>query len=213
MVIADVLRGRGGLVVRLERRARNGPRRPARRRSGRSRGHGAEAPPRRSRSAPNEHRDYYLGYSNSVLWPVFHNRLDLARFDAGFYQRYVEVNQRFAEALAPLLLERRHVWVHDYHLIPLAAELRKRGVSKPDRIFPAYPGAPAADLSCHPGAPRARARPQRLRPHRAADERRRREPHQVPRGQRGGPHTPGRAHSVFDRAARDRELPGRHQSR
>src|SRR5690606_494723 len=36
-----------------------------------------------------EHRDYYLGYSNSVLWPVFHNRLDLAHFDAGFFPRYI----------------------------------------------------------------------------------------------------------------------------
>ena len=31
-----------------------------------------------------DHDSYYLGYSNDVLWPVFHNRLDLARFEAGF---------------------------------------------------------------------------------------------------------------------------------
>jgi trehalose 6-phosphate synthase len=37
-----------------------------------------------------EYADYYLGYANSVLWPVFHNRLDLAKFEAGFFERFVE---------------------------------------------------------------------------------------------------------------------------
>ncbi len=37
-----------------------------------------------------EHDEYYLGYSNDVLWPVFHSRLDLAQFEAGYYQRYLE---------------------------------------------------------------------------------------------------------------------------
>ena len=32
---------------------------------------------------PEEHAGYYLGYANSVLWPVFHNRIDLAQFEAG----------------------------------------------------------------------------------------------------------------------------------
>src|SRR5262245_41495492 len=33
-----------------------------------------------------EYAGYYLGYANSVLWPVFHNRLDLAQFEAGFFE-------------------------------------------------------------------------------------------------------------------------------
>jgi trehalose 6-phosphate synthase len=91
----------------------------------------------------NEHRDYYLGYSNSVLWPVFHNRLDLARFDAGFYQRYVGVNARFARALRPLIQPDDIIWIHDYHLIPLASELRRAGVQNPIGFYLHIPVPPS----------------------------------------------------------------------
>jgi trehalose 6-phosphate synthase len=78
-----------------------------------------------------EYAGYYLGYANSVLWPVFHNRLDLAKFEAGFFQQYVEANRRLATLLQPLLRAEDIIWVHDYHLIPFAAELRRRGVTNP----------------------------------------------------------------------------------
>ncbi len=90
-----------------------------------------------------EHRDYYLGYSNSVLWPVFHNRLDLARFEAGFYARYRSVNQRFARALLKLIQPDDVLWVHDYHLIPLAAELRAAGVTNPIGFYLHIPVPPS----------------------------------------------------------------------
>jgi len=76
-----------------------------------------------------EHQGYYLGYANSVLWPVFHNRLDVAQFEAGFFDQYVDVNGHLAELLRPLLRDDDVIWVHDYHLIPLGAELRRRGVT------------------------------------------------------------------------------------
>jgi trehalose 6-phosphate synthase len=76
----------------------------------------------------DEHDRYYLGYSNSVLWPVFHNRLDLAQFDAGYFEQYIGVNRRLATLLQPMLRADDIIWVHDYHLIPLAIELRKLGV-------------------------------------------------------------------------------------
>src|SRR5262245_7994827 len=75
-----------------------------------------------------DHQGYYLGYANSVLWPVFHNRLDLAQFEAGFFDRFVGVNARLAGQLQPLLHKDDVIWVHDYHLIPFAAELRRLGV-------------------------------------------------------------------------------------
>ncbi|MFT3717463.1 alpha,alpha-trehalose-phosphate synthase (UDP-forming) [Pseudorhodoferax sp.] len=74
-----------------------------------------------------DHDAYYLGYSNAVLWPVFHYRLDLADFDAGYIEGYRRVNQLFARKLLPLLREDDVIWVHDYHLIPLAGELRALG--------------------------------------------------------------------------------------
>jgi trehalose 6-phosphate synthase len=51
--------------------------------------------------SPEDHAGYYLGYSNGVLWPVFHYRLDLARFDAGFIEAYRRVNRLFAHKLMP----------------------------------------------------------------------------------------------------------------
>ena len=75
-----------------------------------------------------DYAGYYLGYANSVLWPVFHNRLDLAQFEAGFFERFVDVNRRLAGLLQPMLRADDIIWVHDYHLIPFAAELRRRGV-------------------------------------------------------------------------------------
>lgn len=79
--------------------------------------------------SPDEHEQYYLGYANSVLWPVFHNRLDLAQFEAGYFEQYMAVNRRLATLLAPFLRQDDVIWVHDYHLIPLAGELRRLGVT------------------------------------------------------------------------------------
>lgn len=91
----------------------------------------------------DDHRDYYLGYSNSVLWPVFHNRLDLAQLEGGFFARYCDVNRRFAEALFPLLQPTDTIWIHDYHLILLARELRRLGAKNPIGFFLHIPVPPA----------------------------------------------------------------------
>jgi trehalose 6-phosphate synthase len=79
--------------------------------------------------SPVEHERFYLGYANSVLWPVFHNRLDLAQFEAGYFEQYIDVNRRFAAQLGPMLQPDDVIWVHDYHLIPLAVELRALGIA------------------------------------------------------------------------------------
>jgi trehalose 6-phosphate synthase len=71
---------------------------------------------------------YYNGYANKTLWPLFHYRPDLAAYDRAYVEGYERVNRRFAEKLRPLIEPGDLVWVHDYHLIPLARELRKLGV-------------------------------------------------------------------------------------
>lgn len=76
-----------------------------------------------------EHQDiqeYYNGYANCTLWPLFHYRIDLTAFDRSFAGGYERVNQRFAETLIPLLEPDDLIWVNDYHLIPLGRELRVR---------------------------------------------------------------------------------------
>ncbi|MES3002870.1 MAG: alpha,alpha-trehalose-phosphate synthase (UDP-forming) [Pseudomonadota bacterium] len=98
-----------------------------------------------------DHDAYYLGYSNGVLWPVFHYRLDLADFDAGYIAGYRRVNQQFARKLAPLLHDDDIIWVHDYHLIPLAAELRALGCNQRIGFFLHIPLPPPLILAAIPG--------------------------------------------------------------
>jgi trehalose 6-phosphate synthase len=73
-------------------------------------------------------QEYYNGYANTVLWPLFHYRMDLTQYERAFGQGYARVNARFAETLIPLIEPDDMIWVHDYHLIPLASELRRRGL-------------------------------------------------------------------------------------
>ena len=82
-----------------------------------------------------DYAGFYNGYANGALWPLFHSRVDLARFDAAFHDAYQRVNWRFAEALAPLLSPSDVVWVHDYHLIPLGDALRRLGFEGPIGFF------------------------------------------------------------------------------
>ncbi len=98
-----------------------------------------------------DHDSYYAGYSNGVLWPVFHYRLDLADFDAGYISGYRRVNQMFARKLKPLLREDDIIWVHDYHLIPLAAELRALGCNQRIGFFLHIPLPPSLILAAIPG--------------------------------------------------------------
>ena len=71
--------------------------------------------------------DYYHGFANRTLWPLLHFRMDLVDYSREMYAGYRRVNALFAEKLAPLLQDDDIVWVHDYHLIPLAQLLRERG--------------------------------------------------------------------------------------
>src|SRR5262245_49986890 len=47
-------------------------------------------------------QEYYNGYANRTIWPLFHYRIDLTAYDRSFDQGYQRVNRRFAETLAPL---------------------------------------------------------------------------------------------------------------
>lgn len=98
-----------------------------------------------------DHDAFYLGYSNGVLWPVFHYRLDLADFDAGYISGYRRVNQLFARKLLPMLRPDDVIWVHDYHLIPLAAELRALGCQQRIGFFLHIPLPPPLILAAIPG--------------------------------------------------------------
>ena len=82
-----------------------------------------------------DYQEYYNGYANGTLWPLFHYRIDLTAYDRSFGEGYERVNRRFAETLAPLIEPDDLIWVHDYHLIPLGRELRRLGVTNPIGFF------------------------------------------------------------------------------
>ena len=89
--------------------------------------------------------EYYNGYANRTLWPLFHYRIDLTQYERSFGQGYERVNARFADMLVPLIEPGDMVWVQDYHLIPLARELRARGVKNAIGFFLHIPW-PAREL-------------------------------------------------------------------
>ena len=82
-----------------------------------------------------EHEGYYLGYANSVLWPLCHRRVDLMRMRPDYLSAYRRVNRRIARMVARVVGPGDRIWVQDYHHLPLAHELRALGVSNPVGLF------------------------------------------------------------------------------
>lgn len=99
-----------------------------------------------------EHAAYYLGFANRTLWPLLHFQPTVMQYTRAQYAGYRSVNRMFAEHLAPLLDAGDRIWVHDYHLIPLAAELRALGVGARIGFFlhiPLPPPELLINLPCH----------------------------------------------------------------
>jgi trehalose 6-phosphate synthase len=94
---------------------------------------------------PQDIEEYYNGYANRTLWPLFHYRIDLTQYERSFGEAYARVNKRFADTLLPLIGPDDIVWIQDYHLIPLGRELRERGVKNAIGFFLHIPW-PAREL-------------------------------------------------------------------
>jgi trehalose 6-phosphate synthase len=128
--------------------------------SGRVSADAATAAPRRWRTGntafvtldltESERDGYYLGHANDCLWPLLHYRTDLMRFDRAKLAVYEAVNRRFADMVVPIVQPDDLVWVHDYHLFPLAAELRRRGVTAPIGFYLHIPFPPPQVLATLP---------------------------------------------------------------
>lgn len=78
---------------------------------------------------------YYFGFANGVLWPLFHYFLETFHYREDWYGSYLEANRFLAGRLQRLMEPGDLVWVHDFHLIPLARLLRESGVSAPMGFF------------------------------------------------------------------------------
>lgn len=69
---------------------------------------------------------YYGGFSNSVLWPLFHGRLRREEMNRAWWRAYRGVNERFAAAISRVAEPGAMVWVHDYHLLLVPRMVRAR---------------------------------------------------------------------------------------
>lgn len=94
--------------------------------------------------------EYYSGFANRVLWPILHYRLDLAEFARRDLSGYFRVNDHFATELAKIVVNDDLIWVHDYHLIPIADALRRRGLGNRIGFFQHVPFPPPEVLTSLP---------------------------------------------------------------
>jgi trehalose 6-phosphate synthase len=97
-----------------------------------------------------EHHGFYLGYSNGVLWPLFHHRADLLDIQDGEFDAYAAVNARVARSLKAILRPSDMVWIHDYHFLMVASELRKLGVTNRIGLFLHIPVPNVTDIMALP---------------------------------------------------------------
>ena len=100
----------------------------------------------------HEYRSFYVHFSNGSLWPLLHFRLGLMGYRGEDFDGYLTVNRRFADALKTLLRPDDLIWVHDYHLFPLAEALRELGVANRVGFFLHTPFVPPALLQALPRA-------------------------------------------------------------
>jgi trehalose 6-phosphate synthase len=96
--------------------------------------------------------EYYNGYANRTLWPLFHYRIDLAEYERSFAGGYQRANERFADTVLPLIEQDDLVWVQDYHMFPLGKELRARGLTNRIGFFLHIPWPPRRLLATLPEA-------------------------------------------------------------
>ncbi|KAI9735885.1 MAG: Trehalose-6-P synthase/phosphatase complex synthase subunit [Cirrosporium novae-zelandiae] len=68
---------------------------------------------------------HYNGFSNSILWPLFHYHPGEIVFDEAAWNAYKDANRLFAKAIAKEVQDGDLIWVHDYHLMLLPAMLRE----------------------------------------------------------------------------------------
>ncbi|KAI8902469.1 glycosyltransferase family 20-domain-containing protein [Globomyces pollinis-pini] len=69
---------------------------------------------------------HYNGFSNSILWPLFHYHPGEILFNEKHWEAYQEANAEFADTLASVIQDGDLVWIHDYHLMLLPSMLRER---------------------------------------------------------------------------------------
>lgn len=84
---------------------------------------------------PGETEAGYNGYVHQGLWPVFHQRPDLAHFSAEARRQYQKMNQAYARAVCEYAMPDDDIWIQDYHLIPTVGLIRDAGLTNRIGLF------------------------------------------------------------------------------
>ena len=90
----------------------------------------------------DELKNYYEGFSNSIIWPLFHDSTDKCNFVPKYWQSYKTVNTKFASTVCHNVDDLDFIWVHDYQLILVGAQLRKKQVENHIGFFLHIPFPP-----------------------------------------------------------------------
>src|SRR3954452_19213049 len=72
-----------------------------------------------------EVEEFYEGFSNATLWPLYHDVVAKPEFHREWWESYVRINRRFAERAAEVAAEHAMVWIHDYQMQLVPAMLRE----------------------------------------------------------------------------------------
>ncbi|MCK5279130.1 MAG: trehalose-6-phosphate synthase, partial [Cyclobacteriaceae bacterium] len=70
--------------------------------------------------------NFYEGFSNDTIWPIFHYFLQFANFDRNFFDAYIEANKIFCSAVLDVAEDGDTIWIHDYQLLLLPQMVRER---------------------------------------------------------------------------------------
>jgi len=74
----------------------------------------------------DERQSFYNGFSNEIIWPLFHDLQSLCNFEPAYWRTYNEVNERYAAAIAGRAGATDFAWVHDYQLMGVGARVRRK---------------------------------------------------------------------------------------
>ncbi|MBU1948183.1 MAG: trehalose-6-phosphate synthase [Candidatus Eisenbacteria bacterium] len=86
--------------------------------------------------------DFYHGFSNEIVWPLFHDLQTNCNFMPEYWHNYLDVNRKFTKVVAAGCSENDYIWVHDYHLMHLANSLRAKDISNRIGFFLHIPFPP-----------------------------------------------------------------------
>jgi trehalose 6-phosphate synthase len=85
---------------------------------------------------------FYYGFANEILWPLFHDLQTRCNFDPSYWNTYQKVNRKYAEVISRNVTDVDHIWIHDYHLMTVARELREIGTASKIGYFLHIPFPP-----------------------------------------------------------------------